>query len=87
MTGGIVVISSPADARGFRLVGVTAIAERRDEIERVVSEWVTGKARPPALVLVSPEANALAPGSLAALEAMPSGPVVLVQPREEVAPR
>jgi hypothetical protein len=87
-TGDVVFVGSAVDARGFRLAGVAAVTPTREGIEAAVTGWLRADAKPPALIIVSPEAMA-ASDRLATLEADPEGPVVLVLPDREVvgAPR
>jgi vacuolar-type H+-ATPase subunit F/Vma7 len=82
-TGAVFFVGSPADARGFRLAGATAVTPTREAIAGAVTAWLAPEARRPALVIVSAEAMAAAPDRLAALEADPEGPIVLVLPDQE----
>jgi vacuolar-type H+-ATPase subunit F/Vma7 len=81
--GGVVFVGSAADRRGFRLAGVAAVTPTRDAIAAAVTAWLAPDATRPALVIVSAEAMAVAPDRLAALEADPDGPIVLVLPAQE----
>jgi vacuolar-type H+-ATPase subunit F/Vma7 len=81
VTGTVVVIGGPADVRGFALAGAVTIAgHAAAEIRRAVSGWLAPGANRPALVIVAPDAFALARDSLRALESVPDGPIVLVFP-------
>jgi vacuolar-type H+-ATPase subunit F/Vma7 len=75
----VVFVGSPEDARGFRLAGVAAVAATRDAIDRAAAAWLAEAARP-ALLIVSPEALAMARDTLEALEKEPGGTIVIVLP-------
>ena len=82
-TGAVVFVGAAADARGFRLAGVTAVSPTRDAIGHAVSGWLAPDATRPALIIVSADAVAEARDRLAALESEADGPVVLVLPDED----
>ena len=88
-TGAVVFVGGAADARGFRLAGVTAVSPTRAAIDSAVSAWLAPDARRPVLVIVSAEAMAEARGRLAMLEKDADGPIVLVLPDQngQVVPR
>ena len=85
-TGGVVFIGSGADARGFRLAGVDAVTRAGDATDGAVTGCLAAGARRPALVIVSAEANLAARDRLAALEADPDGPIVVVLPDQAGTP-
>jgi vacuolar-type H+-ATPase subunit F/Vma7 len=82
-TGDVVFAGRSADARGFRLAGVAAVAPTREAIADAATRWLAPGAKRPALVIVSAEAMATAPDRLAALEADADGPIVVVLPDQE----
>jgi vacuolar-type H+-ATPase subunit F/Vma7 len=77
-TGGVAFVGSAADARGFRLAGVDAVTPAGEAIDRALAGWLAPGATRPALVIISAAADAAAHDRLAALEADPDGPIVLV---------
>jgi hypothetical protein len=87
MTDDVVFVGGPGDARGFRLVGVTAVPPTAEAIARAVDRWLLPGQRRPALVIVSAAAFARASESLTSLEADPDGSIVVILPdEEEIAP-
>ena len=85
-TGAIVFLGSAADARGFRLAGVTPVTPTREAIDGAIAAWRAPGAKRPVLLIVSPEAMAMASDRLAALESDPDGPIVLVMPDQAGTP-
>ena len=81
-TSTVVFVGGAADARGFRLAGVTTVSPTRAAVDGAVSQWLAPEAKRPALVIVSAEAMAQARDRLAALESDADGPVVVVLPDE-----
>jgi vacuolar-type H+-ATPase subunit F/Vma7 len=82
----VLVLGSPADARGFRLAGATTVTcATRGDVQRATTGARTDGC---ALVLVSPEVYGIAPREIDALGRRRRGPLVLVLPgtsREEAA--
>ena len=85
-TGAIVFMGSAADARGFRLAGVMPVSPTGESIDGAAAAWLAPGAKPPALLIVSAQAMAMAADRLAALESIPDGPIVLVLPDEASTP-